>query len=86
MQMELYNYINELLNSILLTVPAHLAVADILYSQGDTKTAAVHYQRAIEQDPTLKDHIFKPLEPYYVGIMSAEEARQHLEKNYVNIT
>lgn len=60
--------------------PAHLAVADILYSQGDTKTAAIHYKKAIEQDPTLKDHIFKPLEPYYVGIMSAEEARQHLEK------
>lgn len=60
--------------------PAHLAVADILYAQGDTKTAAIHYQKAIEQDPTLKDQLFKPLEPYFVGIMSGEEARKHLEK------
>lgn len=60
--------------------PAHLAVADILYDQGDTNTATIHYQKAIEQDPTLKDNLFEPLEPYYVGIMSGDEARQHLEK------
>ena len=59
---------------------AHLAVADILYIQGDVKTAVIHYKRAIDSDPTLKDSIYQPLQSYFAGIMSVDDARAHLDK------
>ncbi len=60
--------------------PAHFAVADVLYAQGDIKTAIIHYKRAIASDPTLKDKIYKPLEPYFAETMGADEARELLKK------
>lgn len=59
---------------------AHYAVAEIRYGQGDKDTAVVHYQRAIENDPTLIDNFFEPLEQYFVGIINANQAREHLDK------
>jgi len=62
---------------------AHFAIADVLYIQGDVKTAVIHYRRAIDNDPTLKYSIYQPLESYFAGIMSADEARALLEKAMV---
>ena len=62
------------------TGPAHFAVADILYARGEDKTAVIHYQKAIVGEPTLKNRFFEPLQPYFVGIMDADEARGLLEK------
>ncbi|MDE0086097.1 MAG: tetratricopeptide repeat protein [Candidatus Poribacteria bacterium] len=60
--------------------PAHFAVADVLYLQGDITTAIIHYKRAIASDPALKDKIYKPLEPYFAETMGADDARELLKK------
>lgn len=59
---------------------AHFALGDLLYTQGDTATARQHYQQAIAITPSLKDAFYEPLEPYFAGLMTADEAKSILEK------
>ena len=59
---------------------AHFALGDIFYAQGDTETARQHYQQAIAITPRLKDAFYEPLEPYFAGVMTADEAKSILEK------
>ena len=59
---------------------AHLSLGDNLYATGDTATALQHYQKALSLMPHIKDDFFEPLEPYFAGLMSAEEATPILEK------
>lgn len=59
---------------------AHYAIADALYAQGDRDTAVTHYRLAIEGDPALKNNIYKPIEPYYIGILGANQARELMDK------
>ena len=59
---------------------AHYAIAEVLYAQGDRDTAVTHYRLAIEGDPKLKSNIYKPIEPYYIGILGANQARELMDK------
>lgn len=59
---------------------AHYAIADVLYAQGDRDTAVTHYRLAIEGNPQLKNDIYKPIEPYYIGILGANQARELMDK------
>ena len=59
---------------------AHYAIADVLYTQGDRDTAVTHYRLALEGDPALKNDIYKPIEPYYIGILNANQARELMDK------
>ena len=59
---------------------AHLSLGDNLYATGDTTTALQHYQKALSLMPHVKDSFFEPLEPYFAGLMTANEAMPILEK------
>ena len=59
---------------------AHLSLGDKLYTAGDTTAALQHYQKALSLMPHIKDDFFAPLEPYFAGLMTVEEARPILEK------
>ena len=59
---------------------AHYAIAEMLYAQGDTNTATTHYRQAIDSDPTLKSRFYKPIEPYFIGILGANQARELMDK------
>ena len=59
---------------------AHLALGDILYTRGDTTTALQHYQEALSLMPHIKDTFYEPLDPYFAGLMTADEAMPILEK------
>ena len=59
---------------------AHYAIADVLYAQGDRDTAVHIIVLQIEGDPKLKSNIYKPIEPYYIGILGANQARELMDK------
>ena len=59
---------------------AHLSLGDKRYAAGDTATALQHYQEALSLMPHIKDGFFEPLEPYFAGLMTANEAMPILEK------
>lgn len=59
---------------------AHLSLGDSLYTAGDTTTALQHYREALSLMPLMKDDFFEPLEPYFAGLMTANEAMPILEK------
>ena len=59
---------------------AHLSLGDSLYARGDTETALQHYQEALSLMPYIKDDFYAPLESYFAGLMTADEAMPILEK------
>ena len=59
---------------------AHLAIGEDLYAKGDTEAALQHYQKALALMPHIKDVFYEPLEPYFAGLMTANEAMPILEK------
>ena len=58
----------------------HFALGERLYTSGDTTTAVQHYQQAVSLTPNIKDAFYEPLEPYFAGLMTPDEARLSLEK------
>lgn len=59
---------------------AHFALGEVLYASGDVVTAGQHYQQALSLMPSLKDTFYEPLEPYFAGLMTPDEAIPFLEK------
>ena len=59
---------------------AHFALGEALYASGDTEAAIQHYQQALSLTPSLKDAFYEPLEPYFAGLMTPDEAMPFLEK------
>ena len=59
---------------------AHFALGERLYTSGDTTTAVHHYQQAVSLTPNIKDAFYEPLEPYFAGLTTPDEARLSLEK------
>ena len=59
---------------------AHFALGELLYTSGDTATAVQHYQQALSLTPSVKDAFYEPLEPYFAGLMTSDEAMPLLEK------
>ncbi len=59
---------------------AHFALGELLYMSGDTATAVQHYQQALSLTPSVKDAFYEPLEPYFAGLMTPDEAMPLLEK------
>ena len=58
----------------------HFALGELLYASGDTPTAVQHYQQALSLTPNVKDTFYEPLEPYFAGLMTPNEAMPFLEK------
>ena len=58
----------------------HFALGELLYASGDTPTAVQHYQQALSLTPNVKDAFYEPLEPYFAGLMTPNEAMLSLEK------
>ncbi len=58
----------------------HFALGELLYASGDTPTAVQHYQQALSLTPNVKDAFYEPLEPYFAGLMTPNEAMPFLEK------
>ena len=61
-------------------VQAHFALGESLYAGGDTETALHHYQQALSLMPSIKDTFYEPLEPYFAGLMTPDQAMPILEK------
>ena len=59
---------------------ALFALGENLYASGDTTTAVQYYQQALSHTPSLKDSFYEPLEPYFAGLMTPDEAMLVLEK------
>ena len=59
---------------------AHFALGEVLYASGDTVTAVQHYQQALALTPNITDTFYEPLEPYFAGLMTPDEAMPLLEK------
>ena len=59
---------------------AHFALGELLYTSGDTATAVQHFQQAVSLTPNIKDAFYEPLESYFAGMMTADEAVPFLEK------
>ncbi len=59
---------------------AHFALGELLYMSGDTATAVQHYQQALSLTPSVKDAFYEPLEPYFAGLITPDEAMPLLEK------
>ena len=59
---------------------AHFALGEVLYTSGDTGTAVQHYQQALALMPSITDTFYEPFEPYFAGLMTADEAMPILEK------
>ena len=58
----------------------HFALGEILYASGDTTTAVQHYQQALSLTPNIIDAFYAPLEPYFAGLMTSDEAMPFLKK------
>ena len=58
----------------------HFALGERLYTSGDTTTAVQHYRQAVSLTPNIKDAFYEPLEPYFAGLMTPDEAMLSLEK------
>ena len=61
-------------------VQSHFALGESLYASGDTETALHHYQQALSFMPSIKDRFYEPLEPYFAGLMTPDQAMPILEK------
>ena len=59
---------------------SHFALGEIFYTNGDTETALHHYQQALSLTPSLKDTFYEPLEPYFAGLITPDQAMPILEK------
>ncbi len=59
---------------------AHLSLGDNLYAVGDTTGALQHYREALSLMPHIKEDFFEPLDPYFAGLMTVDEALPILEK------
>ena len=59
---------------------ALFALGENLYASGDTTTAVQYYQQALSHTPSLKDTFYEPLEPYFAGLVTPDEAMPLLEK------
>ena len=59
---------------------SHFALGEILYTNSDTETALHHYQQALSLTPSFKDTFYEPLEPYFAGLITPEQAMPLLEK------
>ena len=59
---------------------AHLSLGENLYVTGDITAALLHYQKALSLMPNVKDTFYEPLEPYFAGLMTVNEAMPILEK------
>ena len=61
-------------------VQSHFALGESLYTSSDTETALHHYQQALTLMPSIKDTFYEPLEPYFAGLMTPDQAMPILEK------
>ena len=59
---------------------SHLALGEIFYTSGNTEAALHHYQQALAVMPSIKDTFYEPLEPYFAGLMTPDQAMPLLEK------
>ena len=59
---------------------SHFALGEIFYTSGDTEAARHHYQQALSVMPSMKDTFYEPLEPYFAGLMTPDQAMPLLEK------
>ena len=61
-------------------VQSHFALGESLYASGNTETALHHYQQALTLMPSIEDTFYEPLEPYFAGLMTPDQAMPILEK------
>ena len=61
-------------------VQSHFTLGEHFYASGDTETARHHYQQALSLMPSIKDAFYEPLEPYFAGLMTSDQAISLLEK------
>ena len=59
---------------------ALFALGENLYVSGNTTAAVQYYQQALSLIPSLTDTFYEPLEPYFAGLMTPDEAKLSLEK------
>ena len=59
---------------------SHYALGEIFYASGNTEAALHHYQQALSVMPSIKDTFYEPLEPYFAGLMTPDQAMPLLEK------
>ena len=59
---------------------SHFALGEILYTSGDTEAARHHYQQALSVMPSIKATFYEPLEPYFAGLMTPDQAMPLIEK------
>ena len=59
---------------------SHFALGEIFYASGNTETALHHYQQALSVMPSIKDTFYEPLEPYFAGLMTPDQAMPIIEK------
>ncbi|MDE0683156.1 MAG: tetratricopeptide repeat protein [Candidatus Poribacteria bacterium] len=59
---------------------SHFALGEIFYTSSNTETALHHYQQALSVMPSLKDTFYEPLEPYFAGLMTPDQAMPIIEK------
>ena len=59
---------------------ALFALGENLYASGDTTAAVQYYQQALSLTPSLTDTFYEPLEPYFAGLMTPDEAKLSLAK------
>ena len=59
---------------------SHFALGEIFYTSGDTEAARHHYQQALSIMPSLNDTFYEPLEPYFAGLMTPDQAMPMIEK------
>ena len=59
---------------------SHFALGEIFYTSGTTEAARHHYQQALSIMPSLKDTFYEPLEPYFAGLMTPDQAMPMIQK------
>ena len=59
---------------------ALFTLGENLYASGDTTAAVQYYRQALSSTPGIKDAFYEPLEPYFAGLMTPDEAMPLLEK------
>ena len=59
---------------------SHFALGEIFYTNGDTETALHHYRQALSLTPNIEDTFYEPLEPYFAGLITPQQAMPILEK------
>ena len=59
---------------------SHFALGEIFYTSGNTEAALHHYEQALSVMPNIKDVFYEPLEPYFAGLMTPDQAMPIIEK------